>query len=436
MNNNFNNNFNGNSNFNNNRKKGQRFKVMNNNKNLPIYEKRRDILDVIRRDKVAIICGDTGCGKTTQVPQYILQDDPGAFVLCTQPRRLAAINIAKRVAEEMRVNVGDVVGYHVGMQVKASFRTRILFMTTGIFLQRLVNDDDFLKKVTHVVLDEVHERDCDIDFAMVILKHLLKKSYVKLILMSATINTELFAHYFSKSSIENINSEIVYFNEKLKIWQNNEKRGQKIFRNENWGKIYHCEDDQDPWENDEDVEGNWGHHLDLKEDSMPVSRKADPATVINLNKHNFAVKITYLEYVIEGLDHVMKIPKTDPVYDCMNQFNPAAASLNEQVVRATAFLIVHLIDVQNCFKEKTGEKRTILCFMPGLYEIMMLIDMIEYEGEKAKDLLLIPLHSSLGDEDQERAFEEPPPNKRKVIIATNIAESSITIPDVYFVIDM
>ena len=99
-------------------------------------------------------------------------------------------------------------------------------------------------------------------------------------------------------------------------------------------------------------------------------------------------------------------------------------------------MIVDLIEVNNCFREKTGEKRTILVFMPGLYEIMMLIDMIEYEGEKAKDLILIPLHSSLGDEDQERAFQEPPSNKRKVIIATNIAESSITIPDVYFVIDM
>ena len=123
----------------------------------------------------------------------------------------------------MRVNLGDVVGYHVGMQSKMSLRTRILFMTTGIFLQRLVNDDDFLQKVTHIVLDEVHERDCDIDFAMVILKHLLKKSNVKLVLMSATINTELFAHYFSKTAIESVHQEVVYFNEKLKIWQTNYK---------------------------------------------------------------------------------------------------------------------------------------------------------------------------------------------------------------------
>jgi hypothetical protein len=74
---------------------------------------------------------------------------------------------------------------------------------------------------------------------MVILKHLLKKSYVKLILMSATINTELFAHYFSKNSIDNIDDEVVYFNQKLKVWQNNEKKGQALHRRENWGKIFH-----------------------------------------------------------------------------------------------------------------------------------------------------------------------------------------------------
>ena len=185
----------------------------------------------------------------------------------------------------MRTRVGDVVGYHVGMQAKMNFRTRILFMTTGIFLQRLVNDDDFLKKVTHVVLDEVHERDCDIDFAMVILKHLLKRSYVKLILMSATINTELFAHYFSKDSIDNIKDEVVYFNQKMKVWRNNEKRGQSIHRQEQWGKIFHTEDEEDPWLVDHEVEGNWGYHKEQKEDIMPVKRRNDPATVINLNRH-------------------------------------------------------------------------------------------------------------------------------------------------------
>jgi HrpA-like RNA helicase len=411
--------------------------MMNNNKNLPIFEKRKDILEAIRKDKVTIICGDTGCGKTTQIPQYILQDEPQSYILCTQPRRLAAINIAKRVADEMRVSVGDVVGYHVGMQFKWCFKTRVLFMTTGIFLQRLVNDDDFLKKVTHVVLDEVHERDWDIDFAMVILKHILNKSRVKLILMSATINTELFAHYFSKSAIDNIQSEVVYFNEKLKIWKNNEQRGQRVYQANDWGKIYHWEDEKDPWiDEGEDIEGNWGYHKDAKEESMPVSRKTDPAPVISINKHYFQVKVMYLEYVLQGLDQVLRISKTDPIYDWINNFNPAAAALDEQVLRAAALLIVHLIEFENCFKEKPGEKKTILVFMPGLYEINSLIDYIEDEGEKGRNLDLIALHSSLGDDEQDRAFNEPAPNRRKVIIATNIAESSITISDVYYVIDL
>lgn len=216
----------------------------------------------------------------------------------------------------MGVRLGDAVGYHVGMQGKMSFRTRVLFMTTGIFLQRLVNDDDFLKKVTHVILDEVHERDCDIDFAMVILKHLLKKSNVKVILMSATINTELFAHYFSKNSIENIDKEAAYVNQKLEIWNNNYRKGEQIRRAESWGKVYHSESGKDPWEDGSgDEDGNWGYHKESAEEAMPIARQNDPATVINLNRHSFSTKITYLEYVLDGIDKVLKLPRTDQIYD-------------------------------------------------------------------------------------------------------------------------
>ena len=336
----------------------------------------------------------------------------------------------------MRVSVGDVVGYHVGMQSKMSFRTRILFMTTGIFLQRLVNDDDFLQKVSHIVLDEVHERDTDIDFAMVVLKHILKKSPIKLILMSATINTELFAHYFSKDSIENIEKEEVYFQQELNIWKNNERRGQTVQAKEEWGKVYNVEGEEDPWLTNKPVEGNWGQHKEQREDMMPIKRRCDPAIVIYLNQHTYAVKVTYYEYVLEGIEDVLKIPRTDQIFDSFHNFNAASASLDEQVMRATALLIVHLIEVQNSFREDPGDKKTILVFMPGLFEIMQLHDMILFQGEKSKDLIVIPLHSSLGDEEQERAFADPPANKRKVILATNIAESSITIPDVYFVIDL
>jgi HrpA-like RNA helicase len=115
------------------------------------------------------------------------------------------------VAVELGDRVGFKVGYQVGMEARTSPETRILFMTTGIFLQRLVNSPESLVKYTHIIMDEVHERDLDTDFSLVVLKHLLAKMEAgmvgfKLILMSATFNTDLFANYFSKSSIANIES--------------------------------------------------------------------------------------------------------------------------------------------------------------------------------------------------------------------------------------
>jgi len=120
------------------------------------------------------------------------------------------------VAIELGERVGDRVGYHVGMESRSSPDTRILFMTTGIFLMRLVNNPDSLAKYTHIIMDEVHERDLDTDFSMVVLKHLLGKKdessplNFKLVLMSATFNTKLFADYFSRSSIANIDKTEVY----------------------------------------------------------------------------------------------------------------------------------------------------------------------------------------------------------------------------------
>lgn len=165
----------------------------------------------MRKNRVIIISGDTGCGKTTQVPQYILESGgPDVKVICTQPRRIAAINIAERVAHEMNEQVGQTVGYHVGMKRKKTKGvTKVTFMTTGIFLMRLVNNPESLKTYTHIIMDEVHERDLDIDFSLVVVKHLLSKQdsdgmKFKLILMSATFNTDLFANYFAQSSIETV----------------------------------------------------------------------------------------------------------------------------------------------------------------------------------------------------------------------------------------
>ena len=143
---------------------------------------------------------------------------------------------------ELGERVGHRVGYHVGMESRASPETRIMFMTTGIFLMRLVNNPDSLHKYTHLIMDEVHERDLDIDFSLVVIKHLLaameKKNQnglnFKLLLMSATFNTDLFANYFSKSSIRQVETCKVYDGVEERYRKEEEERNIKLQRD--WGR--------------------------------------------------------------------------------------------------------------------------------------------------------------------------------------------------------
>ena len=139
-----------------------------------------------------------------------------------------------RVALELQDRVGNKVGYQVAMESRTSPETRVLFMTTGIFLMRLVNSPESLHKYTHIIMDEVHERDLDIDFSLVVLKHLLARMQTsstlnfKLILMSATFNTNLFANYFSKSSVAGVESMEVYVGVEEKYLKEEESQKKKL----------------------------------------------------------------------------------------------------------------------------------------------------------------------------------------------------------------
>lgn len=131
---------------------------------------------MVEANQVTVIQGATGCGKTTQVPQFILDSCVERGVHCniiiTQPRRIAAITVAKRVSEERNWPVGTLVGYHIGLNSKTSSDTRLTFCTTGVLLQKFINKKH-MNDYTHVILDEVHERNQDMDFALVIVRKLL-----------------------------------------------------------------------------------------------------------------------------------------------------------------------------------------------------------------------------------------------------------------------
>ncbi|KAH9637465.1 hypothetical protein HF086_012078 [Spodoptera exigua] len=181
-------------------------RMMSGRRKLPAWQKRNEILNTVKKSQVVVISGETGCGKSTQVPQFILDNWLENFkdgadhveIVCTQPRRISAIGVADRVAEERVEKTGQVVGYQIRLESKVSSKTRLTFCTTGILLRRLEYDPQ-LKSVTHILVDEVHERSEESDFLLLILRDLVKvRKDLRVILMSATLNADLFSDYFDK----------------------------------------------------------------------------------------------------------------------------------------------------------------------------------------------------------------------------------------------
>lgn len=159
---------------------------------LPMHSYRDQVLDMVKSNSVTIICAETGAGKTTQCPQYLLEDalmhgtGDQVNIICTQPRRVAATSVAERVADEMCFPLGKTVGYQIRMESKRSVDTKLLFCTTGVVLRRLQNDAN-LHGVTHIIVDEVHERQQQTDLLLIILRQLLRTTRpdLKVILVCA-----------------------------------------------------------------------------------------------------------------------------------------------------------------------------------------------------------------------------------------------------------
>lgn len=175
-------------------------------KSLPAYKEKERLLAAIARNQVIVISGETGCGKTTQLPQFVLESEiesgRGAFcnIICTQPRRISAMAVSERVSTERGENLGESVGYKVRLEGMKGKDTHLLFCTSGILLRRLLSDRN-LNGVSHVFVDEIHERGMNEDFLLIVLKDLLsRRQDLRLILMSATLNAELFFKLFRRSA--------------------------------------------------------------------------------------------------------------------------------------------------------------------------------------------------------------------------------------------
>ncbi|KAK9450630.1 P-loop containing nucleoside triphosphate hydrolase protein [Limtongia smithiae] len=176
------------------------FGILQKRRDLPVHQQRQEFLDLYHSTQILVFVGETGSGKTTQIPQFVLFDDlphlEGKQVACTQPRRVAAMSVAKRVADEMDVSLGQEVGYNIRFEDNTSKSTILKYMTDGMLLREAMNDPD-LTRYSCVILDEAHERTLATDILMGLLKEIaLRRKDLKIIIMSATLDAEKFQRYF------------------------------------------------------------------------------------------------------------------------------------------------------------------------------------------------------------------------------------------------
>jgi pre-mRNA-splicing factor ATP-dependent RNA helicase DHX15/PRP43 len=174
--------------------------ILSQRRGLPVYEARAEILDKLEKNQVVVLEGETGSGKTTQVPQFLVEagyTSNGKMVCCTQPRRVAAMSVARRVAQEMDVQLGDAVGYTIRFDDKTSSSTVLKYLTDGMLLREGMTDS-LLEKYSVIVLDEAHERTLSTDVLMGLLKEMLRKREdLRVIVMSATLDAGKFQDYFN-----------------------------------------------------------------------------------------------------------------------------------------------------------------------------------------------------------------------------------------------
>ncbi|OQS07075.1 ATP-dependent RNA helicase, partial [Thraustotheca clavata] len=321
---------------------------------LPVFAHKDEIINNISENSLTIIQGETGCGKSTSVPQFILNENPDVNVFITQPRRVAAITLASTVAKMRGESVGGTIGYRVGQYQRDSKATRITYATTGYMLERVIHMPESMKTLTHIILDEAHERSMDMDLLLLMIKtHWHMWPELKLIIM-----------YFKKGLPKALVQKKPLF------------VGSALF----------------------DVKAIYMDEIQkhLKDASEILTR---------------AKKLT---------EQLQKWRKSDLDPEIMGKKIIPVVQIQLELCVALALHITKTSSDGSC----------ILIFLPGISDIQYVHEQLE----RIQDIKLFVLHSDLDLEDQEKAFA-PVEGKVKIILSTNIAESSVTIPDVTHIIN-
>ncbi|EHH26500.1 ATP-dependent RNA helicase DHX29 [Macaca mulatta] len=360
-------------------------KLLKERQQLPVFKHRDSIVETLKRHRVVVVAGETGSGKSTQVPHFLLEDlllneweASKCNIVCTQPRRISAVSLATRVCDELGCENGpggrnSLCGYQIRMESRACESTRLLYCTTGVLLRKL-QEDGLLSNVSHVIVDEVHERSVQSDFLLIILKEILqKRSDLHLILMSATVDSEKFSTYFTHCPILRISG-----------------RSYPV-------EVFHLED----------IIEETGFVLEKDSEYCQKFLEEEELT-INVTSKAGGIK-KYQEYI--------------PVQTGANaDLNPFYQKYSSRTQHAILYMNPHKINLDLILE--------LLAYLVSSKEKPLLRTMILTFRYK-----VIALHSILSTQDQAAAFTLPPPGVRKIVLATNIAETGITIPDVVFVID-
>uniref|UniRef100_A0A672K3L5 RNA helicase n=1 Tax=Sinocyclocheilus grahami TaxID=75366 RepID=A0A672K3L5_SINGR len=376
---------------------------------LPVFQHRQQVLEALRCHRVLVIAGETGSGKSTQIPQFILEEllangeaAQPCNVVVTQPRRISATSLASRVSQELGSedgpgNKSSLCGYQIRMENRSGDATRLLYCTTGVLLCKL-QQDRLLSSLTHIV-DEVHERSVQSDFLLTVLKEVVHKSSdLHLILMSATVDCQKFANYFIRCPVVTIPGrtfpvEVFHLEDIVEetgyILEQDSEYSQKYVEEEEEVSINITQKGGKTLQHQEPIVRDSGSGWDLSPELDHFSnRTRHVLQYMNPNKIN-------MDLILDLLEYLDKSPQ---------------------------------------FRDVDG---AVLIFLPGLAHIQQLYDLLTTDKRfSSKDRYkLVALHSTLSSQDQSSAFTLPPPGMRKIVLSTNIAETGVTIPDVVFLID-